>query len=592
MTDNTLNSFGGKLAPRLAKVMADAVVYATQQLGDHKNGLAQQILADFTNHISDEVQTMFGGVYRTLAEHPDTPPELQPLFHELGFGRGQAIGAVGGSIAGTAASAGLFDFINNLLGPVIHRLIAASPNGLLSPDVAAAAQVRGLSTDGTADSFWLDYLGNGLDRPRFEVLMELALRKLSANQVQDMVNRGLLTEQEGQTELERDAYTPRDALRMVKARKYLVSPPEAAEMVNRSVIGEHEGVEYGARSGVTEDDMLRLIEIVGAPLSPGELAEAFRRGFINEDRWRRGVHQSKLRNEWFDVAINLLYRRMSPVDAADAVNQGHMDLAQAEAIARAEGLDVNDFNVLIQTAGRPPGESIITDALNRGLIDEQTFTTAFLESPIKNKYVQLYLQMRYNLIPQETVRLLYRNGVYPKEKAHRTLMSHGYTSDDADAMLALEVVRQEPHVKDLSRQQITTLYETRNITRDDASAALVGIGYNEATAQTLLDLADIARIQKLTDKAVGKIGAAYAGHHIDRASAGASLDSFGVPPDQQDDLFRIWDIERTTISKQLTLAQLHQAARKGLLTAEQVFARLIQQGYSDGDAGIVLQLIA
>lgn len=590
MTDNEVSSLGAKTGGRIAKLASDAVVYAVQQLSDHKNGLAQQVLRDFTNHVSDEVQGMFGNIYSTLAQHEDTPDEMRSLFTELAHGQGQGVGWLGGSIAGTAASASLFDFVNNLMAPVVHRLIAALPNSFLSPDIVAQAEVRGIFIDNDPGTYQLEHRGNGLDDARYEVLKQLAIRKLSANQIQDAVNRGLMTGMEGQTELERDGYTARDAARLIKARAWIPSPQEIAAMEERDIVNASEAHQLGALYGADDDMIDKLIQLVGEPLGPQSLAEAFRRGFIGRDRFERGIIQGPLRKEWFDVLEKLSISRMSTVDAADAVNQGHMSLEQAQDVATANGLDDNDFATLIQIAGAPPGVDFITEALNRGIIDEATFTGAFLESRIKNKYVQLFLQMRTRIIPQETVRLLYRNGVYPREKALQTLLWHGFTQEDSEALLALENTRQDGGARELTRAQIVDLYEVRALPRDAAQEMLVSLGYDETNAATLLDLADFKHLQTFVNSAITRVKSAYITGKIDAANAGAQLDGLLVPTEQQDELFAIWNIERTTITKTLTPAQVRQAVKKNLISPQDGIDRLTAAGYALDDAELFLQL--
>jgi hypothetical protein len=592
MTVNDVSDVGAKVGGRMAKLAADAVVYAQQKLTDHKSGLAQKVLADFTNHISDEVQGMFGNVYRLLAEHPDTPAEMRPLFVELSTGTGQGIGWLGGSIAGTATSASLFDLINNYMAPVIHRLIGIAPNSLLTPDIAAQAEARGIQLAGSSNGYFLDYRGNGIDDERFDVLVKLARRRVSANQAQDLINRKLMNQSTAQAQLELDGYSSEDADRILNARQWIPSPQEVAAMMQRDIVTEIHGIDLGHLSGATETTMLQLSELAGEPLGPQSLAEAFRRGFIDRDRFNRGIVQGPLRKEWFDVLELLSISRMSTIDAADAVNQGHMSLDQAKAVATANGLDDNDFATLIEIAGAPPGVDFITEALNRGIIDEETFTGAFLESRIKNKYVQLFLQMRTRLIPQETVRLLYRNGVYPREKALQTLLWHGFTPDDANALLALENTRQDGGARELTRAQIVDLYEVRALPRDVAESMLTDLGYEAANAATLLDLADFKHLQTFVNSAINRVKSAYITGKIDRATAGAQLDSLLVPTDQQDELFAIWDIERTTITKTLTPAQIRQAVKKELISAREAIARLTAQGYASDDAELFLQLTA
>lgn len=592
MTENEVTGLGGKIGPRIAKLVMDAVVGTQQQLGDHKNGLAQTILADFTNHVSDETKQVFSAVIGQVAAHPDLPDELRPAFSTLANERGQAFGWIVGSMASATMSAGLIDMINNWLAPVVHALIAEVPNSLLSAEVVAQAIARGWDFGSGPRSITYDALGNGVNPERLRLLKDLAQTYPTTNQTQDLVNRGLWSEARGLANLRWLAIRDEDADAMLALRYNLLSPQDLATMVNRDVITQNEARDRAEEAGTHAADLDKFVEIYGEPLGPQSLGEAFRRGFIDRSRFERGIIQGPLRKEWFDVLEKLQYQRMSTVDAADAVNQGHMELGAAQEIAQANGLTPEDFATLIQIAGAPPGVDFITEALNRGFIDDATFADAFFESRIKNKYVHLFSEMRYRLIPQETVRLLYRNGVYSRDATLDTLKKHGFTDTDAQALVSLEETRQDGTTKELTRAQIVDMYEVRQIDLETALQFLFALGYSENNARAMIELADLKRLNKYINSAVNRIKAAFLAGRMDESAASASLDALGVPVDMRDDLFTIWDIDRTTISKTLTPSQIRQAFKANKLSEGDALARLRAQGYDETDAGLFLQLTA
>lgn len=592
MSEEDATNLGGKLGPRLVQLIAQAVAGTQVQLGDHKNGLAQQILADFTNHISDETKEVFDTVLKQIAEHPELPDDLKPAFATLATGRGQAFGWIVGSMASATMSAGLIDMINNLLAPVVHQIISQNPNAFLSPEVAAQAVARAFEYQFGSRNLNYDALGAGINPERFALLVEMSRTYPTANQTQELVNRGLWSDERGKWNLRQLGYSPEWADEMLALREVLLSAPDLATMVNRDVITQDEARVRAERYGVPADDLDKFVEIYGEPLGPQSLGEAYRRGFIDRERFLRGIVQGPLRKEWFDVLEKLQYQRMSTVDAADAVNQGHMDLSAAQEVAQANGLDPNDLPVLLSTAGAPPGVDFITEALNRGLIDVGTFNAAFFESRIKNKYVGLFEQMRYRLIPQETVRLLYRNGVYSREATLDTLRKHGFTETDALALLSLEETRQDGVTKELTRAQIVDMYEVRQIDAETALTFLIALGYTDTNAQAMIELADLKRINKYITSATNRVKSAFLAGRMDESEASATLDQLGIPVDMRDDLFTVWDIDRTTISKTLTASQIRQAFTKDLISQQDALVRLRAQGYDETDAGLFLQLTA
>lgn len=592
MTNDDATNLGGKLGPRIVQLIVDAVANTQVKLGDHKNGLAQTILADFTNHVSDETKEVFDGILARVAEHPELAPEMRQAFTTLASGRGQAFGWIVGSMASATMSAGLIDMINNLLAPVVHQIISQNPNAVFTPEVVAQAKARAFEFPSGPRSIDYDALAGGINPERLSVLTAMAQSYPTVNQTQDLVNRGIWSDERGLWNLRQTGYSPEWTDAMLALRKQLLTAPDLATMVNRDVITDEEATQRAAHMGVDAEDFARFVEIYGEPLGPQSLGEAYRRGFIDRERFLRGIIQGPLRKEWFDVLEQLQYQRMSTVDAADAVNQGHMDLGTAQQIAQANGLDPNDLPTLLATAGAPPGVDFITEALNRGFINVETFNAAFFESRIKNKYVGLFEQMRHRLIPQETVRLLYRNGVYSREATLDTLRKHGFTETDALALISLEETRQDDTTKELTKSEIVSMYEVRMIDLTTALEFLFTLGYSENNARAMINLADARRVNKYVTAGVNRVRSAYLAGRIDLPTASASLDAFGVPVDMRDDLFDIWNIDLETISKTLTPAQIRQAVTKQLISQTDAIARLRSQGYDETDAGLFLQLSA
>lgn len=592
MSDNPSSGIGGTLGPRIASLLAGATVATRQKLAPHQAGIAQKVLADFTNHVSDEVRDVMGPLWRNMAENADTPEEIRPLLHALGNLRGQAWAWIGGTASGAALGAGLVDLLNNLLAPAIQPLIAADPNATLDPQTAANAQIRGFGWTGERATLEYDAQVGGIDRKRWLVMQRLAQARIPPDEVRALVNRGRMTVEEAAAELHKSGHSAEVAADILSLRSVQLSGEVVAQMVNRDILSFSDAQWAARHAGISDVDLERLTQLYGDPLAPQLLGEAYRRGFIERDRFQRGIVQGPLRKEWFDVLERLQFARMSTVDAADAVNQGHITLDEGKRVAHENGLEPDDFAVLIESAGQPPGIEFASEAYNRGFISDAQFKSMFLESRIKNRYLPLLEQMRIRLIPQETARLLYRQGVYTEQQALATLLAHGFSDADATALLALEQTRADDTTRELTRSQIVDMYEERMFTADEANSMLSGMGYSPDDAQSMLELAELQRLRKFINSATSKIKAAYTSGKIDEIEASSALDLLGIPNETRDDYMALWDIERTTISKTLTAAQIRQALKKDLIGQENALSRLIAQGYDETDASLYLQLTA
>lgn len=586
---NTVAAPGGSAGSKLAKLVADATVYSKQRMAQHTVDTAVKAFTDATNHVSDEVRGVFGDVFKIALDSPDMPEEFKPLLRQLTYGRGQAWAWIAGSALGGILGGALQDAMRNAWLPVSYAIIEKAPNEILSPQQAAEAYVRGLMDN--ADSYSESSKG-GIRAHRADILRELARNRLKEGDVLSLFRLGNFDQREAIERLATLGYTREDALYILNLAIAPLTPEQAADAVNRDLLSKDEAYGVGRDAGLGKHGMDVLIGLGGMPPSPDELAEAWRRGFITKEDYNRGIVQGPLRKEWFETLFRLSVSRMTTPDAADAVNQGHLTLDEGKRIAYENGLDSDDFQTLIETAGTPPGIDFAIEALNRGIINAAQFKEMFLESRIKNKYLPLLTQMRIRLIPQETVRLLYRNGVYSRDDALAVLHAHGFSPDDAAALISLEETRQDDTTKELTRAQIVDMYENQILSMDDATGLLKGLGYADSTIDLMMALADVRRTQKFINSAVTRVRSAYITGKIDETTASAQLDALGLSPQQRDDTIDIWQIDATTVSKTLTAAQIRQALGKNLITQEDAVARLLAQGYDDVDADLYLKLTA
>ena len=586
---NTVASPGGGLAAKFAKTVADATVYTRQKMGPHQNQLVQKALADFTNHVSDEIRGIMGPLWQELADQEETPTHLRPLFQSLATERGQAFAWLAGSIVGGSMSVGLGGILNNMLAPVVQKILSGDPNLQLTPNDAANLVARGLWNTETG---YAEAGRSGVSRERFAALSQLAASRPAVGEVLELARRGDITDDKARGMLKTNGIDRNDADLLLRLQRTHLTPDQAAAMWNRDVLTTTQGRAIAALWGLSAEDFDRLTLLGGDPLPPQDLGTAYRRGIISRDRFEKGIIQGPLRKEWFDVLEELQISRMSTIDAADGVNQGYVPLAEARKIARENGLDPDDFETLVLMAGQPPGIEFAQEALNRGVITKAEFDTMFLESRIKNRYLDLLYAMRIRLIPQETARVAYRKGVYSREKLISTLQAHGFSPEDAATLAEMEDVGGDDTTRELTRAQIVDLYEEGIFAQETALELLRGMGYSEEHSLAMIELVDLKNVRKYINSAITRIRSSYLAGKIDVNDASAQLDAFGIQPSQRDTYLDIWTIDRDTVTKSLTASQIRQAAKMGLITDVEAIGRLVGQGYAPDDATLYLQLTA
>lgn len=576
---------GGTLGGKSARLVSEAVAYTANRLGPYKAAVAGKVFADATNHVSDEIRDMVGPLWREFAKDPETPDHLRPLFHALGNQRGQAMAWIGGTLIGGSVGNALVEVMSNMIQPLVDRILSGDPNQHLSAEAASQAVARGIWNPETARK---EALKSGINTDRFSALAQLATSPLAPDAALTLLRRGDISKERATGALRSTGMNASDVEAFLKLRTVPLTPETVAAMWNRSIVNTDQGAAIAADSGVSKEDFVRLTELYGEPLPLGDLQEALRRGFITQAQFARGWAQGPIRNEWREIAEKLQYRRMLPEAAADAINQGHMDLDVGKRIAREHGLDPGDFETIIETAGQPPGIELMEEARNRGIISEALWEQTFKESRIKNIYIDVLRKMRTRLIPTETARLMYREGVYTEDELMSTLKGHGFSDRDAQAQADLEVARRSEGTKELSRAQLVDLYEDDLIDQTMLETGLRDLGYGPTLVDWQVALAEVGKVRRFVNAAVNRVKASYIAGRIDLSEASNLLDELGIGPMQRDRLTNIWDVERETVSAQLTTAQIQWAMRQGMLNDQEAFQRFIGRGYAPEDAAILV----
>jgi hypothetical protein len=582
---------GSAVGARIADRVTDAIIRATVdtrlKLGGHAKSIGMQVFTEATNHVSDEVRAAFGDTWATLAEDPDTDPAIVPLLHHLGHSRGQAFAIIGGAALGAAMGAGLMDLLNNWLSEPITTLIAQNPRSKLSAEQSAHLAARNIPV---AIDLKHEAAGKGVNEDRFNALVAMSQSAPPVEHVLQMLNRDQISEAEAIAMLADLSIRPRYWDDVIKLRRNFLSPEQSAAGWARNVQSPDDVRAAAARFGVGPADANVLMELAGEPPPLEAVISAWRRGILSEADVDRAIIQGPIRNEWIPAVKALQEQPLPPMEAAAAVTQGHLTLAEGQAKARLSGINSEDFQVIVETSGLPPGLDFAAEAFNRELITDAEYVAMFLESRIKNRYVPLMQAMRVKLIPAETVRLAYRNNTYPFDAALKTLRGHGYSDVDARAMLALEDARRTEGTRELTRAQIVQLFDNDIVTLEQAQQMLSDLGYGNTEVEWMLSLAEVSKVSRFVTALVTRTRSAFLAGNIDATQAAELMAEAGIAAGARDGAITLWTLELEALAANLTTAQIQAAVRRNLLTSAEAHERFVRRGYSERDADVLVAL--
>lgn len=586
--DDPFASTGGKVSAKVAEYLSRVMATQRERLAGHYVRVAMQAQEEFFRLTGSEIRRTIAPLWATIGETPEMPMWARDTGRFIAAGQGQMSTMLAGAITGTVMGVGLGALVANELGPGIGAILAANPNMRLSPETSAAVDIRGIKWP--AADLVLEAKNQGVNEDRYEALRALATSVLDPASIMMLYARGDLDRAFALRLFHRAGWDGDHAARLLTLARQHISLPDAASMWNRSIMDDDELREIARLNGYSRQDADRYAELGGEPPAPEILYTAFRRGIIDEARLHRGIVQGPIRNEWIDVIQAVQFRSMTPEQAAGAVTQGHMTLARGQGIAREYGLHAEDFATLVETAGQPPGVEFASEAFLRGFITDDEFGAMFLESRLKNRYLPLLRKMRTRLMPQETARSLLAKGVITPERCATILAQHGFEQQDIEAFLLAATSDRGSAIRDLSISVVLELYEEQEIDQPTAIDMIMSAGYDENEAGLYLQLADVRRVRTYRNAVITRVRNGFVKGFFDEQSTGTALDALSVPPARRDTLINLWTLERQTITKDLTSAQIVAAAKKGLMAPDAAVSRLIGQGYDDSDARIVLAL--
>lgn len=343
-------------------------------------------------------------------------------------------------------------------------------------------------------------------------------------------------------------------------------------------------------NGLDPDRFRALVALTGNPPGPMELVDQWRRGLIDDATMDHGIRQGYIKDEWIPFFHALRHLPINVADAVQAAVQNHLPHDQAAKIADSLGIDGANFEVLFENAGNPPGPMELLNLWNRGVLDQAAVVQGLRESRLKDKYIDALLKLRRRLIPFRSITQLLNAGAITDAEATTRLHELGYDAASIAAILAGHKAGKKTSHKIESATTIRGLYVDHVITRAQAHEALVKIGFDDQGAEDVLTLADAVAEHNFQRAAITKIGALYVRRRLTRAGAASDIDKLGVTADQRNKLLALWDLEREASAPTLSLGQLNQAYKKGVIDLATFSTRVEALGYSAADTHILASI--
>jgi hypothetical protein len=360
-----------------------------------------------------------------------------------------------------------------------------------------------------------------------------------------------------------------------------IDGPTAALLAAQTILSVGAGREEAARSGYNADRYADLLELSYRLPSAGELLEEYRRGLITPDRLRWWLARSGYHREAIGPLMSLWSTELSAEILATAVMKGWLDYDRGVELAHRAGTTPEQFKILWQVAGDPPGLMQLLEAYRRDIIDQSRLEHGIRQSRIRNEWIDVVTALRYmppspdvciegavkgHLTPAESQAKAERAGLDPGEwewlfETHGTppgamemidLWNRGEVGEER-VVAALKqghlANRFIPDVLKLRRRlpalgEVILLMEAGVWDKPRAIRYLRMLGYTPEDAADIAAAGSRAKIREDWRIAKDYASAQYELGLVSKAEAAATLETVGYEPDEAAVIIQVAELKR------------------------------------------------
>ena len=388
-----------------------------------------------------------------------------------------------------------------------------------------------------------------------------------------------------------------------------LDPATAAQGVAEHKIAEGAGASEAAMSGIGATPFANLVAIMRKAPGIAEGLHLIQRGQLAPSDFLTVLQRNGLEDEFITAYQNLSATGLRPWDVPLSPQElavgivrslvpdpGFLPVtldteggkvqsytpANIDAVKEAaeSGTDSERLRVMVGSFGRPPGPVETARATFRQIIDRADFNRGILESDIRPEWADALFEVAREILTAHDWVELHLRGYITKQEMYDGTALHGMSPEDTDRLFN---VLGRP----LTVHQITTGL-ARGGTFQPVPGELTD-PYEASVHESNIKPAyyDLAIANKYTLPGYFVIKAMLTAGTITEAEGAQLFKEEGWPPDLAEKAAAALAPAGST-GKRLTQSQIHAAFKAGTLSEADALARLEQDGYSPGDAQLLV----
>jgi hypothetical protein len=490
---------------------------------------------------------------------------------------------------------------------LIYRLREERPEPYRIADFAAKGVI-------TIDSAVESFKWHGMSEYWARAWVESQYAGVPLSTVLELRRRGLIDDATARVMLSRAGYKGEWHDKLLALTRELCSLSVVAELAVRGLMDYGRAESYAAMLGYGRDEFSMVYSAGLRWPTLDMIFEMLWRGLIDEDKARELVKRLGYSDDLCDALFGLRERIPS---TSDLVTMVVREAFVPEMVTPAPEI----FAKYMEKMGwsrewadrywtahwRPIPLELAYDNVRRGLRDVEWFKNVLKIHDLHPMWWDDIVNVMYNPPSLRELGYGYDVGVYSKEDIKRYRMWGGLSPEDAEKAAEAMVAYRTEAEREALRREYMYLYAIDKISRDEFESRLIALGTNPEAVKLWLERGDLYRVRIRSEvprdetRTISRSDALYLYERglRDRFWLVGVLKRLGYSDEDVADVLAIADARREERLKppeepqprRLTLSQIEDALRIGLISESEALKRIMDMGYSAEDADTLLKVM-
>jgi len=362
--------------------------------------------------------------------------------------------------------------------------------------------------------------------------------------------KGFVSEGELRTHLRELGFNDRAIDIMITARKNLLSVGEIQALYNRGEITAEEAKRRFGKLGFSPEQQEELLKLAGYIPSVADF-------------------------------IRMAVREVFTPEVAEKYGLFEDYPEELDKYARMAGLDPQYAKYYWAAHWELPSFTQGIEMFHRGIITYDELVILLRALDVMPYWRDKLIKLAETPFTRVDVRRMYQLGVLNFDEMVRAYMDLGYSREKAEKLAEFTVKDATEEERNLSKTEVTTLYRSGTITREEAHELLKVLGYAEEHIEFILGIEDYRKGKERIDRIKSTVKKRYVRGFIDRNDALIELSREGIPTREIEEMIADWDIEREEKAGLPTKTELSRFYKKGIITEEEYRDMMRRLGYAE-----------